>query len=202
MSSAANDEPVAEDVRRWTIPAIDGSSDSGYPTAAKLEALQKQAWEEAWQAGHAKGMESGLKDVQLRAERFDQLLTALSKPFDQLDENVENQLVELAMSVARQLFRREIKIDPSHIVGVVREAVGVLPMACNNIRVNLHPEDAALVEEALASTAGERLWKISEDPLIERGGCTVTTESSRVDAQTDTRLNAVISKIVGDERRQ
>ena len=202
MSSAQSDKPVVEDIKRWETPAIDGSASGGYPTAARLQALQKQAWDEAWQSGHQEGFASGLKDVRLRAERFDELLAALSRPFDQLDDNVENQLVELAMAVVKQLFRREIKIDPSHIVGVVREALSVLPIACNNIIVNLHPEDAALVDEALASTAGERTWTIAEDPLIERGGCTVTTENSQVDALTDTRLNAVISKIVGDERRQ
>src|SRR3546814_4572734 len=35
--------------KRWDIPAIDGSSGSGYLTAGRLEELQKEAYDEAWE---------------------------------------------------------------------------------------------------------------------------------------------------------
>jgi len=44
--------------------------------------------------------------------------------------------------MVRQLIRREVKLDPGQIVGVVREALGILPISARNIRVVLHPEDA------------------------------------------------------------
>lgn len=209
MSEASNvghdesgDGSDSGDLRRWEIPAIDGSPGNGYPTAARLQALQKQAWDEAWQSGHEEGIASGRSEVQRRAERFDRLLTALSAPFDELDGSVEKQLVELAITIVRQLFRREIQIDPSHVVGVVRDAIKVLPIASRNIQVHLHPEDAELVEKALAPTDGERSWSISEDPLVERGGCRVVTETSQIDAQAESRLNEIMTRISGDGRRQ
>jgi flagellar assembly protein FliH len=198
MSDAETAE--AAGTRKWDAPAIDGSTGQGYLTASRLEALQKQAYDEAFQQGHAEGLKAGEEELQQRGARYDQLLAALAKPFDLLDESVERQLVELAVTIVRQLFRREIRLDPTHVIGVVRETIRLLPIASRNIQVQLHPEDAALVRQSLAPVEGERAWSIVEDPLISRGGCTVTTENSKIDAQAETRLNAAISRILGDER--
>lgn len=185
---------------RWRVPAIDGSDGQGYLTAGKLEELQKAAYEEAFAKGHAEGLAAGAEELRKRGERYDELLRALCEPFDQLDESIEKQLVELATMLVRQLFRREIRLDPTHIIGVVREAIQKLPIASRNAQVHLHPDDAALVRESLTPAEGEPAWLIVEDPLIARGGCKVTTESSQIDATTEARLNAVISAALGDER--
>ncbi len=187
--------------QKWAAPSIDGVADQGFLTASRLQDLQKQAYDEAWQAGHAEGISAGNEEVQKRAERFDELLCALARPFDQMDETVEKQLVELAMTVVRQLFRRELKIDPGHVVGVVRDAIKLLPGTSKNINVHLHPEDAGLVEKLLSSTGGEGAWSIVEDPLVSRGGCKIVTTNSQIDAQAETRLREVINGITGDERQ-
>ena len=185
---------------RWNVPAIDGSDGQGYLTAGKLEELQKAAYDEAYAKGHAEGLAAGADEIRARGERYDELLRALCEPFDKLDESVEKQLLELATMLVRQLFRREIRLDPTHIFGVVREAIQKLPIASRNVQVHLHPDDAALVRESLAPAEGEPAWSIVEDPLTARGGCKVTTENSQIDATADSRLNAVISAALGDER--
>ena len=45
-------------------------------------------------------------------------------------------------------------------------------------------------------------WKINADPFLSRGGCRVLTNSSRIDATVETRLNAVIASVLGGERTQ
>ena len=197
-----SDDAAAKQPQPWAVPAIDGSDGKGYLTAGRLQELQKDAYDEAWKSGHAEGLVAGQEEVQRRAARFDELLRALSKPFDELDETVEKQLVELSIALLKQLFRREIRIDPSHVIGVVREAIQALPIASRNIHVHLHPDDAALVRETLTSASGEQAWKIVEDPLSSRGGCRVTTDSSQIDASAESRLHAVISRCLGDERDQ
>lgn len=186
---------------RWDVPAIDGTDGNGFPTAGRLEALQKDAYDEAWQKGHADGVEAGATAVKERVDRLNDLLKALAHPFDQLDEMIEKQLVELSIAVVRQLFRREIRIDPTHVIGVVREAIRLLPVASRNVELHLHPEDATLVRETLTPADGEPAWSIVEDPLISRGGCNVTTENSRIDASNEARLQAVVGAITGDERQ-
>ena len=203
MSEDALAESPAEtrSPQKWAAPSIDGVAGQGFPTASRLQDVQKQAYDEAWQAGHAEGIKAGDEETRKRAERFDELLCALARPFDQMDETVEKQLVELAMTVVKQLFRRELKIDPGHVVGVVREALQLLPGTSKNINVHLHPEDAQLVEELLSTSGGDGAWTVVEDPLVSRGGCKIITTNSQVDAQAETRLREVINGITGDERQ-
>lgn len=184
----------------WAVPAIDGSSDDGYMTAGRLEALQKDAYDEAFDKGHTEGLLAGEAAVGKRVARLDELLTALARPFEKLDGTVENQLVELAIAIVKQLFRREIRIEPSHVIGVVREAIELLPIGCRLVQVHLHPDDATLIRESLTPAEGEPAWLIVEDALTSRGGCRVTTENSQIDATTESRLHAVIRTIAGDER--
>ena len=192
----------AAGAERWSAPTLDGAGGSALLTAEKLEELQKQAYDEAFAAGLADGRKAGEEEVNRRIGRLDALLNAMAQPLEALDEEVLQQLVELAMSTVRQLFRREIRAEPTHVIGVVREAIQLLPMSSQNVRVRLHPDDAELVRESLATTSEEeQAWSIVEDPLIDRGGCSVTTESSQIDAQTQTRLQAVIASIAGDERQ-
>ena len=185
----------------WDVPAIAGAQEEELPTAGRLEALQKEAYDEAWQKGHAEGLAAGQQSVADRAARLDVLLKALAQPFDELDEMVEKQLVELSIAIVKQLFRREIRIDPTHVIGVVREAIQLLPVASRNVELHLHPDDAALVRESLSPAEGEPAWSLVEDPLISRGGCKVTTDNSQIDATAEARLNSVISAIAGDERQ-
>lgn len=184
----------------WQVPAIDGSDGKGYLTAGRLEQLQKDAYDEAWEKGFAEGEAKGQFAVAQRAARYDELLQSLSRPFEQMDDSVEKQLVELSIALVKQLFRREIKIEPDHVIGVVREAIRLLPIASNNVQVHLHPDDAALVRETLPPAEGEPAWSIVEDPLISHGGCNVTTENSQVDATTEARLQTVLQAAFGDDR--
>ena len=138
MSDKSGAEPA-----RWQVPAIDGGGGQGYMTAARLEAIQKDAHDEAWQKGHAEGLAAGEQEIRARVQRLDELLTALARPFDELDDQIEKTLVELAMTVVRQLFRREMSQNPTHVIGVVREAIQLLPVAARNVQVHLHPDDAS-----------------------------------------------------------
>jgi flagellar assembly protein FliH len=185
---------------KWDAPSFGGVADGGYLTASHLEDLQKQAYEEAHAEGYADGIAAGEAELNLRVRRLDELLTSLAKPYELLDETVEKGLVDLAITIAKQLFRRELRADPSHVIGVVREAISLLPGSSRDVTVKLHPEDMALVGELLARPEGQRAWAIAEDPLIDRGGCKVVTQNSQIDAQVEKRFESVVTAIVGDER--
>ena len=57
-----------------------------------------------------------------------------------------------------------------------------------------------VVTERLAEASGDRAWSIAEDPIIARGGCRVSSESSSIDAQVEQRLGAAIAAALGDAR--
>lgn len=171
---------------------------SGLLTAGVLEDLQKEAYREAYAQGLKEGIAQGQERLKVQVERFAAMLNDLARPFEQADEQVEKELVALAVALARQLVRRELKSDPTQIIGIIREAIKALPVASRDVRVYLHPEDAAIVRQNLAPTESERAWSVVEDPVMARGGCQVVSSSSRIDARLETRLASVLTELLGE----
>jgi flagellar assembly protein FliH len=58
-----------------------------------------------------------------------------------------------------------------------------------------------VVRQNLAPTESERAWVIIEDPVMARGGCQITSATSRIDARLETRLGAILSELLGTERQ-
>jgi flagellar assembly protein FliH len=213
-----------ESLRLWSMPDVSGADAKESETVEieleptpiltvdEIEAMQKQAYDEAFaqgkmhgfqqgfDEGSKKGYEDNLHLLKSQAAALVSLLGSLSEPFKHLDEEVEKELVKLAIAIATQMIRREIKLDLGQIVAVVREAIHALPLASQKITLKLHPEDAELVRSVLALDEMSPSWGIVEDPLITRGGCEVDTDISHVDATVEHRLAAVIATLLGGER--
>lgn len=199
---------------RYELPSISGIAVQGRragKTVQELEDLEQRTYDEAFAKGLAEGREQGLaaveremapqrQQLQARIEGFDAILAALARPLQELDPEVEDQLLQLALTISRHLVRRELRIDPSQVIAIIRETVALLPASARDVRVHLHPEDAAVVREKLAAPVGERAWTIAEDPVMGRGGCRVTTETAQIDARLETRIGSVVSALLGDER--
>lgn len=192
------------------MPTVEGPSAiprQSKPTVGQLEQIERAAFEEAYAKGHAAGLaaakaeeQAKLDQLTQRLARADAMLNTLARPLAEMDAEVESELLALASTLAKHLVRRELKADPGQIIAVIRETVGLLPVATRDVRVHLHPEDAALVREKLAAPHAERAWTIIEDPVLTRGGCRVTTDTAQIDARVETRLGAVMSAMLGDER--
>jgi flagellar assembly protein FliH len=200
-------------IERWSLPEVDGPVIGRVPDERKAAAAAEAIARIARQESEARGYEAGLARAQTevqariaeldaRIKRLDSVLQLMSSPLQALDADVEKMLLHLALAVGKQLARRELRIDPAQVIAIIRESLGQLPSAAREIRVLLHPEDAAIVRERLTAPANERAWTIVEDPTLSRGGCVVRTENSQIDARLDSRINTVIASALGDERSQ
>jgi flagellar assembly protein FliH len=185
----------------WAAPDMnDPAKAQKPPTVSGLADLQAEAHAEAFAQGLAEGREAGRGEVRAQVEKLAGMFYDLAKPFEVLNAEVERELLTLAMALARQIVRRELKTDPTQIIGIIRDAIAALPVAAREVRVHLHPEDAAVVRQNLAPTESERAWTMIEDPVMARGGCQITTTASRIDARLETRLAAILSELMGTER--
>lgn len=198
--------PSAElhSIEDWSLPDVSdpqAQEDAGTPmTARQLEELQREAQAEGFEQGRKEGLAAGQKEIRARVHELSHLMQTLARPLEQLDENVEQQLVDMVVLIARQLIRRELKSEPGEILAVIREAMALLPLAAANVRLHLHPEDAELVRANLSLSSEEQTWKVVEDPVIARGGCKVLSDTSQIDATVENRINAAISRLLGGER--
>ncbi|WP_198264002.1 flagellar assembly protein FliH [sulfur-oxidizing endosymbiont of Gigantopelta aegis] len=192
---------------------------SGLMTARKLEALQKQAYDESFQQGKDEGYQAGLEEgrkeglvkgqeeVAQIVKHFEQMIQFIATPIEAVNETVEEELVSLAIATAKQIIRREISVDPGQIIAVIKEALFVLPSSAKKIKVYLHPADAAIAREHLSSTKNDsdsyqedESWAIIDEPNITRGGCEIKSATSQVDAKIETRIAEIAVRILGSER--
>ena len=186
---------------RRESPARVGARDAEAARVAEAarQAEMKRGYEAGLSAAHAE-QKSHTEALSVRVTRLDEILNRLCSPLPALEAEVEQQLVLLALAVGKQLARRELKTDPGQIAALIREAVGRLPAAAREVRVHLHPDDAAAVAERLSTAGQERAWTVVEDPTLTRGGCLVRSENSQIDARLESRVNAMVSSMLGEER--
>jgi flagellar assembly protein FliH len=212
MSDARRVLSGAATAERWTLPEMTGPVIGGRPrddrkAAAAAEAIALIARQEAEVKGYEAGLARGQVEIQkrlaqldARIQQIDSVLQFLGRPLQALDAEVEKDMMVLALAIGKQLARRELRVDPAQVIAIIRESLGQLPAAVRDIRVHLHPEDAAAIRERLTAPTNERAWVIVEDPTMSRGGCVVRSESSQIDAKLESRVSAVIANTFGDER--
>ncbi|MEM6999053.1 MAG: flagellar assembly protein FliH [Pseudomonadota bacterium] len=202
----------ANEYIEWEVPLVKGkitNSSVRPPTANEMQALQKDAYDEGFNMGRKEGRAQGYKDAQDKVatesreqfQKLEKIFSTLADPVAQMDDEIENSIIQLTLSIARQLVRRELKIEPGEIVAVVREAIRVLPISARNPTIYLHPEDIQLVRNALSLGDDEKAYRLEEDLLLTRGDCRVETESSYIDASIEARLSAIAANMLGDERQ-
>jgi len=170
-------------------------------TRKQQDQIEQEAYDQGFSRGYNEGLEQGQKEINEQLSHLQSVMATLAMPLLDLDKQVVDELVELSMLVVRQMVRRELKISPGEVVAVVKEALHLLPVTTGNVQLVLHPEDAVLVRNALLGPDTESPWQIIEDPVLSRGGCRVLTNTSRIDATLENRLNAVIAAVMGGERQ-
>jgi len=169
------------------------------PTVDEIEAIRATARDEGYAEGldagqaegHAAGYEEGLALGRAEAaeelEHLRQLATTFGDAVTQADEAISNDVLELALHLARGMVRTAFDVKPDLILPVVREAIDYLPNLQQPAVLMLHPEDALIVKSGIGQDLDKSGWRIVEDDAIARGGCRVDTASNQIDAQIGSR---------------
>jgi flagellar assembly protein FliH len=199
-----------KEVEKWRAPVMDADPsrvvryreqhEASIPTANDIEQWRAQAEEEGYQQGLVRAQQE-TRELQ---QQLLQLIDFFEHPLQALNEDIEHQLTQLAVTLAQQLVRRELKVEPGEIIGLIRDSVQLLPGIQRNISIVLHPEDAQLVRNALsiATSDEEHNWKLVEDPMITRGGCEINAPPSAINATLENRLSELAASVLGGEREQ
>ncbi len=197
-----------KEAEKWRAPVMETDPsrvvryreehEASIPTARDIDQWRVLAEEEGFKQGKRRAQQQ----VQESQQRLLQLIEFLEHPLQALNEDIEHQLTQLAVTLAQQLVRRELKLEPGEIIGLIRDSVQLLPGNTRNISIMLHPEDAKLVRNALSMESGneEHSWKLLEDPMITRGGCKVSSPPSSINATLESRLSALAASVLGGER--
>ncbi|MEY4761028.1 MAG: hypothetical protein RLZZ200_884 [Pseudomonadota bacterium] len=193
-------------VQAWALPDMSGVeaiAGRRVRRSRELEIEEDSIREQAKTDGRAEGLAQAQAEIDARMRQLDaqsallaKTLAALARPLELVDAEVQRQLAGLALAVGAQLLRRELKADPELVIGIVKDTVGLLPAAVRDVRIQLHPADAALLRDRPPLSESGALWTFIEDPSLSRGDCRVIAESATVDARLESRLAAITEEVL------
>jgi flagellar assembly protein FliH len=170
---------------------------------AELQRLRQQAQQagasEGRQQGHAEGWQegynAGLEHVRNQADSLRALSLAMPDALRLAEKEVADDLLTLALDIARQVVRQALTLEPQLILAAVRELLQTEPALSGTPRLLLHADDMPLVQQYLAEDLQAAGWLLRSDPAITRGGCRVQASSGELDATMETRWQRVAAAL-------
>jgi flagellar assembly protein FliH len=171
------------------------------PWSARVD-VEQDAYCRGFSDGEKSGFDRGERAGQeAAAERLDGLLKSLAQQLSDLAHlqrracrDLENEMVRLALDVARKVVGREVQIDVETVAGIVREAVNRVEHA-ENITIRMNPADLQRLAEQRPRLAGELAEagrvRFEADASISCGGCRVESDSGDIDARLEQRFKIV-----------
>ena len=163
------------------------------PTADDIERIHDAAHKEGYAAGYEEGTARG----RMEALQLHTLVENLDKALTGLDQDVAEEIVALAVEVARQMVQQSMDEHPEMVVNVVREALHHLPQG--RALIHLNPDDATLVRDYLGEQIKHNEHRLVEDDTVDRGGCRVEAVGSMVDATVHTRWRRIMENLGRDD---
>ena len=180
-----------------------------------VDRARAAAQEAGWTEGHAEGYASGLTaaaDVARRnaedgradgeaaerqrdahLSRAVELLLTAAGAFRSAEQvavaEVEDTVVELALSVARAVLRRELAASTDPGADALARALALAPQDCP-VTVRLHPDDVRTLGDVSCLAPGRELVVVA-DPAVEHGGCVAEAAGRSIDAQVGPALARV-----------
>lgn len=156
---------------------------------AQREHIERQAYEEGFRQGQEDGREVGLKALEEVTRRLQDLLTELAGLRERLFREREEEMVHLALAVARQVVGRELKSDPGLIRGLLQQAFHALSQR-DGLRLHLHPGDLEVLSEA-AREGWPPEVELVADASLTPGGFRLETGVGDLDGTLETRWERV-----------
>jgi flagellar assembly protein FliH len=196
--AAANSKPGFRRSGLGSLPGACGGSGTELP----VQDAEQQAYCRGFGDGERKGYELGEQaGLEATMQKLDSLLTGCHKLLAELGElhrqacrDVEDDLVQLALAVARKIVGREVSLGPEAVTRIIRQTLGRVEQA-GRITIKLNPADLELLADIKPQLlsglpeAGQAAFEA--DAGIGRGGCLIETDGGELDARIERQFQVV-----------
>src|SRR5690606_5771532 len=109
--------------------------------------------------------------------------------------------LEMVEKICKRIVHRELILDTSGVLAVVREALDCLNAGAQRIRIHLNSADAEFVTRHLREAGElEDSWRLLAHPTITPGGCIVESDVSMIDARVEKRLASVLHQVFNRQK--
>src|ERR1051326_4568763 len=169
----------------------------GQDTEARILDLERQlnervqtAYQRGLQEGEAGGRQQGAAQFQAALERLSRTIEELVNTRPRLRHQAEEDVVKLALAIARRILYRELMTDPAALLGLVRAALDKLDgRGVHKVRANA--QDAAILQQHFQQMGLPYKLDVVADPALERGSAIFETDHGSLDDSVDTQLNEI-----------
>jgi flagellar assembly protein FliH len=196
--AAANPKPDFRRTALGSLPGACGDSGTGLPVQDAEQLAYCRGFDDGKRKGYELGERAGLESAM---QKLESLLTGGNKLIGELGDlhrqacrDVEADLVQLALAVARKIVGREVSLGPEVVTRIVRQALGRVENA-GRITIKLNPADLELLAEIkpqlLSSLPEAGRAAFESDAGIARGGCLIETDGGEVDARIERQFQVV-----------
>ncbi|MBS0882955.1 flagellar assembly protein FliH [Pantoea sp. JGM49] len=159
------------------------------------EAGQQQGYEAGWREGHEAGLAQGIEQAAAQQQALLRQAECWLQNFrlarENLDSVIPGRLVQLALTAVQQLYGRQAQIDHPALLQQIRQLLQHDALLHGTIQLYVHPDDRAVIEQALAQALTETGWQLHSDAQLAPGGCRITSAESEFDASLETRWQAL-----------
>lgn len=180
-------------------------------TETEQQALTQQACDEAHAQGYSLGYAQGEAQTALEwqrrldeyiaqqgleaAQRLQAVLQNFEAGVTVLQQQMAQQVLDLACDIARQVVRQDLAVNPSPLLAVVREAVSMVVAEGRPATVRLNPADLQALGEPEREVLGVPALQWVADAEVPAGGCLVGSAGTVVDASLDKRWRRAVAAL-------
>ena len=177
---------------------VQPTEDAPAVSQQRLATLEREAFAKGYEQGERAGTEAAGKRGEAMLRRLSETLTELTSLRASMIRQTENQIVELALAVARRVVHREVSLDRNLMIAIVRVALDRLGESAH-VTVRLHPEEFEATGAArVAEFAGSDITFVP-DARVGRGGCRVESEMGMLDAGVDAQIQEIARALLGED---
>ena len=177
----------------WRVPALDAPPPPKPPSIDELQRIEDAARKEGFEAGRREGFKAGEAEVRKLVAQIEGVVEAMARPLGRLDDEVHAALGQMAVRIAGALLGRAYAADPELLAQLVRTAIDAVGPGQRDIELRLHPEDAKVLQPWLPQWPDAR---VVTDAQLARGDVRIHGDGVRIDARTDSRLQAALAAVL------
>ncbi|MFZ6753141.1 flagellar assembly protein FliH [Undibacterium sp. Dicai25W] len=182
----------AQLVPETPIPTISQEEIDQIKTDAHNEgyaAGYQEAYEKGLREGQAIGLQAAEDTMKPEIQSMQDLARNFILEIDAAGKNTGQELLDLAISLAENMLKTKLALDPNAILPIVEDAIAQLPSIQQPANILLNPLDATTIKNTMGDVLNSDGWKIVSDAQLSRGDCKIETAYNLVDASIETRWN-------------
>ncbi|MGD9081238.1 MAG: FliH/SctL family protein [Desulfobacterales bacterium] len=186
-------DPVCADDGLASVEPKTPAKDKGNKVPS-IDDIKEAAFQKGFLEGKRVGFESGSKRADSVIDSLNQILAQLENVRQEIYHEVEKEVAQLALSIARKIVCHEVKTTQETVTCVAREALSRVNNPAK-IKIKLNPDDLQFIKDTRFQFS--RFLRnvdnidFEAEESIQSGGCLVETDRGDIDARIEKQFQAI-----------